>query len=267
MDRALRHRCTPRAVQGPAIRRSRVHGFTLLEMAIAVSIIGVLGMAVSSAYFGIADVRARARGQAEAEVARQSVRAFMLRNKRLPCPDLSTGGSGAREGLAGSCPAGAQIGWLPYESLGLAPPEPRHRMRYAVARAGTGADLVTPLTDVADGLDLDGVTRLRRTLMAAANQTPASNRPYLTGTGGPANPESCSGNVVANPAFAVIAPVNDRDDSGSQYPGFDGINQSMAAANTLCIAAPDRRMDATYDDVVVAESATALLGWLAAQTR
>ncbi len=251
----------------PATERDRIRGFTLLEMAIVVSIIGVLGIAVSSAYFGIADVRARARGHAEAEVARQSVRAFMLRNKRLPCPDLSVGGSGAREGLAGSCTPGAQIGWLPYESLGLAAPDPRHRIRYAVARAGVGADLVAPSGGTGDGLDLDGVGRLRQTLMAAANQTSASSRPYLTGTGTPGNPESCSGNVVSNPAFALIAPVSDRDDSGSQYPGFDGINQSMAAANTLCIAAPDRPMDATYDDVVVAESATALLGWLAAHTR
>lgn len=244
----------------------RAGGFTVLEMAVSVSIIGVLGMVVSSAWSGVADVRARARAQAEAEVARQAVRAFVLQHKRLPCPDLSTGGSGAREGLAGSCPTGAQVGWLPYESLGLARPEPARRMRYAVSRNGAGADLVAPTGGASDGLDLDGVARLRDTLANAARLPASSARPYLTGHGSTAAPENCS-HIGANPAFALIAPVNDRDDVGSQYPGFDGVNRPMAETAAHCIAAPDRAMGAAYDDVVIAESASALLGWLAATTR
>lgn len=244
--------------------RRRAGGFTVLEMAVSVSIIGVLTVVVSSAYSGFADVRARARAHAEAEVARQAVRAFVLQHKRLPCPDLSTGGKDAREGLAGSCPGAAQVGWLPYESLGMTRPEPARRMRYAVSRSGLGADLVAP--SGGSGLDLDGIGRLRAALAAAARQPPSSARPFLTGRGSPADPEDC-GHVAANPAFALIAPVSDRDDAASEYPGFDGVNRAMADTAAHCIAAPGRALDAGYDDVVIAESTSALLGWVAANTR
>lgn len=243
---------------------SRTGGFTVLEMAVTVSVLGVLAVAASSLADGFVDVRARASAQAEAEVARQAVLRFLLQHKRLPCPDLSAGGEGAREGLSGSCPAAAQVGWLPYESLGLARPQPGQRLRYAVSRRGTGADLVAPAGGA--GHDFDGVARLRATLAAAAQLAPAGDRPYLTGRGTPADPEDCS-HIAANPAFVVVAPVNDRDDAGSSHPGFDGVNRPMAESGAHCIAAPGRSMDAAYDDVVLAESAEALLGLVAANTR
>ncbi len=247
-----------------ALRPRRAAGFTVLELAVTISIIGVLSVLASTAYTGVLDVRARARAQADAETARAAVRTFLLRNKRLPCPDLSSNGSGAREGLTGSCSAGAQLGWLPYESLGLALPQPGQRMRYGVSRNGIGADLADP-PDLGT-TDFDGVARLRRALSNAAKLAPGSDRPYLTGRGSAADPENCS-HIAANPAFVLIAPVADRDDVGSTHPGFDGINRAMADASALCIAAPGRAMDATYDDVVLAESASALLGWLATTTR
>ncbi len=251
------------------IRPRRSHprhaaGFTVLELAVTISIIGVLSVLASSAYSGVLDVRARAHAQAEAEAARAAVRTFLLRNKRLPCPDLSSNGTGGREGLAGSCPNGAQLGWLPYESLGLPPPQPSQRMRYAASRLGAGADLVAP-PDLGVA-DFDGVARLRGALSRAAKLGLGSDRPYLTGVGSAADPENCS-HIVANPAFALIAPVADRDDVGSTHPGFDGINRAMVDASAHCIAAPGRAMDATYDDVVLAESASALLGWLVTTTR
>lgn len=242
----------------------RATGFTVLELAVTISIIGVLSVLASGAYSGVLNVRARARAQAEAETARAAVRTFLLRNKRLPCPDLSSNGAGGREGLAGSCPIGAQVGWLPYESLGLPPPQPDQRMRYAVSRQGAGADLVAP-PDLGT-IDFDGVARLRSALSQAAKLARGSDRPFLTGRGSAADPESCS-HIVANPAFALIAPVADRDDVGSTHPGFDGLNRAMADTSAHCIAAPGRAMDATYDDVVLAESASTLLGWLATTTR
>lgn len=249
----------------PCVAGRRSGGFTVLEMAVTVGVLGVLAVAASSLADGFVDVRARARAHAEAEVARQAVLRFVLQHKRLPCPDLSAGGEGAREGLSGSCPAAAQVGWLPYESLGLARPQPGQRLRYAVSRRGAGADLVAPASGA--GTDFDGVARLRATLVAAAQPANRGNhRPYLTGRGTPGDPADCS-HVAANPAFAVIAPVNDRDDIGSSHPGFDGVNRAMAGSGALCIAAPGRAMDAGYDDVVLAESAEALLGLVAAGTR
>lgn len=241
-------------------------GVTLVELAVTVSVIGVLGVLATTGYSEFGQMRARTRAQADAEAARHAIRAFALRNKRLPCPDLSADGSGGREGSAGSCPTNAQVGWLPYESLGLAIPDEASRMRYAVGRAG-GADLVAPVGDASDGLDLDGAGRLRTTLGAAARLPKSSTRPFLTGRGTASEPENCAGHVQSNPAFVLVAPVGDRDDAGGARAGFDGVNHAMAASANTCIASPGRAMDVAYDDVVVAESASALLGWLAAHTR
>lgn len=262
MSPSLGHRRVRRP-RRPAARRSG--GFTVLEMAVTVSIVGVLAVAASSIASSYAGTSARARAQAEAAIARQAVRRFMLQHKRLPCPDLSPAGEGAREGLSGNCPEGAQVGWLPYESLGLTRPGPGRRMRYAVARAGAGADLVAP-TGGGEDPRLDGVGRLRDTLANAARLPASRARPYLAGRGTPAGPVDC-GQAAANPAFALIAPVRDRDDVAGRYPGFDGVNRPMAETAAHCIASPGRAMDAAYDDVVVAESASALLGWLTATTR
>lgn len=237
---------------------ARIAGFTLVEMAVVVSIVGLLGVIATSGMTSYLQVRERARAQADAEAARQAIRAFALRHRRLPCPDASTNGAGGREGLGGVCASSLQVGWLPYETLGLPVVEPSARMRYAVGRVGV--DLVAPPVATGVDPDLDGAQRLHAALSAAARRTVASDRPYLTG----ANPaaENCALVVQSNPAFAVIAPVADRDPAGV-LAGFDGVN----AAGSRCIAAPSRPMDADYDDVVVAEGASALLGWLAANTR
>lgn len=238
-------------------------GVTLVELAVVLSIIGLLSVAMTAGYADYAQQSAMSVAKADAEVARQAVRAFALRNKRLPCPDLSAQGDISREGLAGVCPAGAQVGWLPYESLGLTRPDRSARLRYAVSRDST-ADLVAPAA-AASG-DLDGTTRFRSALAAAARLPESTARPFLTGSGTSASPEDCAV-VQSNPAFALVAPVTDRDGAGPAPVGFDGVNVAMASSNRNCIAAPSRRADARYDDVVVAESASALLGWLAARTR
>lgn len=243
-------------------RPGRAAGVTLVELAVVLSIVGLLGVVVGTGLGDVARMGDAANAHADAERARQAVRAFALRHQRLPCPDLSAFGDGAREGLAGNCPAGAQVGWLPYESLGLARPDREQRLRYAVSRAGA-ADLVVP---GAAGAALEGGTPLRAALAAAARQARGTNRPYLTGPGTGASPEDCA-LVQSNPAFVLVAPARDADGVGLTHPGFDGVNAAMAGAGQLCIAAPSRPADARYDDVVVAEGASALLGWLAAQTR
>lgn len=248
----------------PARRPSRQSGVTLVELAVVITIVGLLSVVVSAGYQDVAGQSAATLARADAEAARQAVRAFVLRNKRLPCPDLSVDGEVAREGLGGSCPASAQVGWLPYESLGLTKPDRTRRMRYAVSRAGV--DLVVPPAAATVRPDLDGATRFRAALAASARLPEGTARPYLTGPGTTAAPEAC-GFVQSNPAYALIAPATDRDGVPSAATGFDGIHAGMANAGALCIAAPSRRATADNDDVVVAETPGTLLGWLAARTR
>lgn len=235
-----------------------------MEMSVVLTVLGVVGIAGSATWSSYDSVRERANAYGHAQVARQAVRAFVLQNKRLPCPDTSALGDGAREGTGTTCPSGTQVGWLPYESLGLPRPDRSARMRYAVSR--NNVDLVNPPDLPAVGPQFDGVARIRHALADAAQQPTSSTRPFITGPDTSAGPADC-GSPASNPAYALIVPVDDRDGLGAPYAGFDGINQLMAANENLCIAAPGRAMDAAYDDVVVIESASALLGWLASTTR
>ncbi|MDG2526202.1 type II secretion system protein [Stenotrophomonas sp. HITSZ_GD] len=248
-------------------RAARQAGFTVLEMAVSVGVVGALALLAGTGYRDYAQWRACSHAEAQAETARQALRGFVLRNRRLPCPDLSALGDGAREGSGGACPAGAQVGWLPYETLGLPRPDRGERLRYAVSRPA-GADLVAPSGSSAEDGNFDNGARLRASLATLAARTPGSDVPYLSDP----NPEreNCA-RVLSNPAFALVAALDDRDGDGTgradDLARFDGLNRAMAASNALCIAAPGRPMDSRYDDVVASESADALLGWLATQTR
>lgn len=232
-------------------------GFSLLELAIVLAVLGALGVLVTSSYAGVDATRAQQRARAEAEAARMALRTFALATRRLPCPDAN--GDGREGNAAGNCVAGLELGWLPWETLGLAP----QRLVYGVFRdAANGADLVAP-GSTADAPFEDGTPALRRTLAAVARLAISSRHPYTTGDRAALGAETCAGNVVANPAVLIIAPASDRNGDGDL---FDGVNTGLPSAG-YCIAAPSRAFDATYDDVVVTESAHALLGWLAAQSR
>lgn len=237
-------------------QRASGHGFTLIELAVVLVVLGALGMLVTSSYSGVDATRAQQRAKAEAEAAHSAVRMFVLTTRRLPCPDLS--GDGREGNAAGVCTAGAQLGLLPYQTLGLAPT----RMGYGVFRA-SGADLVAPAIAASTGPMDDGTAPLREALIAAAALPVSTNNPYTTGDGGQLGSESCASNPVSNPAFVIVAPATDRDGNADV---FDGVNTGLPNAGR-CIAAPSRPFDATYDDVVVAESAHALLGWLTARSR
>jgi prepilin-type N-terminal cleavage/methylation domain-containing protein len=239
---------------------ARAAGFTLLEMAIVVAIVGLLGLLVGSAYAKLGDRRSREQAMAQTEAARQALRGFMLAHKRLPCPDRTARGFEDQP-----CPAGQTMGWLPYQTLGLPPPTDLTRMIYGVYRRGTDADLVVPAGGAAGGVDFEDTGSLVRTLSLVAQQAAASTaEPYLTGDGSARYGTEGCGNAVVNPAFVLVAPVTDKDNNGS---GFDGVNPVVPGSGTLCIASDARVPDATYDDVVAAEGAQALLGWLSAQTR
>jgi prepilin-type N-terminal cleavage/methylation domain-containing protein len=237
----------------------RQAGFTLLELAVVLAVIGALGLLVGSAFANVGERHSRDQARAAAEQARQAVRAFMLRNHRLPCPDTSSNGL-ARE--ASPCLATDAVGWLPYESLGLERPADRDRMIYAVYRGGAGADPVVPSGGATAGTDFEDTGSLQRTLarMIANMAVPVTTQPYLTGT---ASTTAC-GLPVANPAFVIVAPVNDRDGDGS---GFDDVDAPLPDHTSRCVASDARPADARYDDVVLAEGAQALLGVLTAPSR
>ncbi len=240
----------------------RSGGFTLVELAVVLGVLGVLALTMTSALDSATQARQHNAARAQAESARLALRAFALRNRRLPCPDTSARGDSGREAAGGACAAGANVGWLPYEALGLDVPERGARLRYGVRR-GT-ADLVAPGQAGADAPDFDGTGGLVAALArAATTSTAAQPHHYAVDPAGP----SCAVGTLVNPAFVIVAPATDRDGNGGDAPNFDGLHAAFAAGTSLCVAAPDQPTTPTFDDVVVAESPAALLGWLLAASR
>lgn len=252
---------------GPGTRS----GFSLVELAVVVGVLGLLTMTALSAFDNLGQARRHNAARAHAETARQALHAFALRNKRLPCPDLSGTGDSGFEGSNGACSATGNVGWLPYASLGLELPVRGERLRYGVYRGTANTDLVAPARESADQPDLEYIGGFGSALSRIVANTPtapqASQPHYISG----GTPTQCgsggTGTRMVNPAFVLVAPVAARDGGGGDG-GFDGANnRAFAQGNGTCVTPPDYPGDERYDDLVVAESATALLGWLMATTR
>ncbi len=235
-------------------------GFSLVELAVVLSVLGLLTMTALSAFDNLGQVRQHNAARAHGEAARQAVLAFALRNKRLPCPDTSANGDAGREGGGMGCGGAPSIGWLPYESLGLDLPVRSARLRYGVYRPLTAATAHS-----ADQPDLERIGGFGNVLAALAAATSAdTSQPHYAGDGTAA---TCTGAgaQVSNPAFVLVAPAGDRDGIGGT--GFDGPHRNFAAGGSACVLPPDTPTSTDYDDVVVVQSPSTLLGWLMTVTR
>ncbi|KQM70126.1 prepilin-type N-terminal cleavage/methylation domain-containing protein [Xylophilus sp. Leaf220] len=241
----------------------RPSGFSLVELSVVLVVLGLLGWAVAGSYDNTGALRDRDRATQSAESLREALRAFALRNGRLPCPDSS--GTGWEGDAAGVCTPGTEGGWLPYRSLGLDVPADAWHAAYGVYRnsaaAGGDADLAVATERTGDAAGTPGY-RNARDLMAglviAGNQAVSPAHARLTGNDGTDGSVDCAANVRSHPAFFVVVPLEDRSDDGNRF-------DAPHAVGTACASTPGTAMTAVRDDVVAAESLAALTGWLGAR--
>lgn len=234
----------------PTSSRARCSGFTLVEMAVVILVIGLvaaISMGAFSSAFGSRDARTADGIGQEIDGA---LLTYARKHHHLPCPDLN---GNARAGDAsGACAAGAELGYVPYESLGLEPPASAARVVYGVYRnAAENADLVVPVTGA------PGKADFQRALAAgAAIASVTTGHVYITGDAAATGAVDCAGNRVLHPAYALIVPVSDRDGDGSN---LDGIHAGLPASGH-CLASPNTAPRADFDDHVVFTGFTTLLG-------
>ena len=241
----------------------RQRGFSLVELSIVLVVLGLLGWAVAGSYDNTGALRDRDRATQSAESLREALRAFALRNGRLPCPDSS--GTGWEGNAAGVCAPDAEAGWLPYRSLGLDVPADAWHAAYGVYRnktaAGGDADLAVATERTGDAAGTPGYRNARDLvagLSIAGNETVTAAHTRLTGNDGTDGPVDCGNNLRSHPAFFIVVPLEDRSNDGNRF-------DRPHAVGTACAFTPGAAMTDVRDDVVAAESLAALTGWLGAR--
>lgn len=100
------------------VPRDKSGGFTLIEMAVVVFLIGILATMGLSAASSILANSAISNTKKKQEVIRDVLITYMATNKRLPCPAIDENGIEAKSAAVPSICTG-YFGILPYQTLGL----------------------------------------------------------------------------------------------------------------------------------------------------
>jgi len=98
-------------------RTGKASGFTLIELAMVLFIIGLLLVGLLSPLAVKVEQEERARTQSQLEDIHEALIGFALGNRRLPCPD--TDGDGVENPAAPAANCTSDAGTLPWVTLGV----------------------------------------------------------------------------------------------------------------------------------------------------
>lgn len=241
-------------------------GYSLIEVAIALVVIGVITMATIQVYNSASYYKNQSLANSWLAKSKQAIVQFAQTNYRLPCPDIDANGFE-------DCGGTQQTGSLPVHTLGLPVSSQvsdlvagHQNVIYGVFRdSANNADLTVLTERTGDVLgdasfqDIDDFKFALTTAMALAT---VNTQPFITGDGVTSGAEDCAANVVANGAF-WLASSGGEDANGDGNP-FDGVNTLLRHNGTgaLCFSAPTKRQDANYIDRVSGLAFSELLGLL-----
>ena len=140
---------------------ARARGFSLVEMALVLLIVGLLAAVFLPATNTFLDNSRRKETRAKLEALEQAMVRFVMVNRRLPCPaDGALAPGNANQGLelgaAGVCNPATQInGVVPWRSLGLAQRDAMDAWSTMVTyRVWGGANTLTVHTVAGTGMDM-----------------------------------------------------------------------------------------------------------------
>lgn len=187
----------------------RQFGFTLVEMAVVLVILGFLITAFLLPLKAQRDVAFQLKTQATLENAKKALIGFAQAHGRLPCPATNNGG-GFPDGTGTANPNGSgdcvvQLGFLPGVTLGIQPTDAdgyavdawNNRIMYAVTQSNAGGAVTADYTTDNDMNNLGIGVLAQNTENLRVCTTSAGN-----------TPTRCSGgiesNYLINNAIAVI---------------------------------------------------------------
>ncbi len=237
-------------------------GFSLIESAIALLVLGIIALALVSYWTTATQVRVADSQTALLTRAQAAVVSFAYTNNRLPCPATD------RSGIETTgCPPAMEVGFLPWRTLGL-PDAAAGGIRYGAYRnPALNADLaikvdrfapLVPDSVIAQNIAPVSINRL----LGHANLIDLCS--VLSQAGDLPNPTAADHLQTVdavtlerrNIAFAMALPGMG-DANGDNNP-FDGLQSGAAPI----FDAPSRMQSVDYDDKVVAMSAPTLFATL-----
>ncbi|TFW70986.1 prepilin-type cleavage/methylation domain-containing protein [Methylotenera oryzisoli] len=165
-----------------------VGGFTLVEMAIVIVILGfVLGALLMPM-----QVQRQQQAQLQTEntlaIAKRALLGYAQAHGRLPCPATAVS-NGIEQPIGGAATCTQAVGFLPAATLGMQPADAQgyaldgwdNRIRYAVTQSSAGGaatpdfttniadNAATPLVNEADGMNVVGMSNLLPDLRVCAS--------------------------------------------------------------------------------------------------
>ena len=248
--------------------RPHEHGFSLLELAlvlVVIALVGAAGMGLSQTMSGRNDNVDRTQQQQ----ITQAMIGFAQRNHRLPCPD--TAGDGFE-----NCSAGAFIGGVPFRTLevnigGEPGSEQAKSFIYGVYRQPSAtleqdADLAVlqeRTYNVAGELGYRARNDLVMALSNALKAPPDAARLRVAGPGSDGKSATCA-EPWTPVAFAIVYSGRHDADRVAPISDFDGAHKALTwpTGGVSCFENPALGRMEHYDDTVVAVSFTELLGYL-----
>jgi prepilin-type N-terminal cleavage/methylation domain-containing protein len=243
---------------------AKAQGFSLVESAIALLILGLLALALTAYWRMAAQTQVAHISRDTLAATQNALLGFAYANRRLPCPASNGGGTE-------DCAGGKQIGFVPWVALGLADAH-AGEIKYGVYRK---AD-----TNLIADADLSVITAKDRlpvllTVGVAAGSTPVGIDSPLgnanlidfcaalnTVAAAPVSTaylNTTDGTTRRHAAFALAMPgLLDADGDGSRFDG----NQATQSNAAPAFDTPGMPQTANNDDKVLAMSAETLFAAL-----
>lgn len=156
-----------------------VRGFSLVEMAVVLVILGFVISALLLPLQGQREVGYRVQTESQLEIARKALIGFAQANGRLPCPAVdSATGVEAPTINAGTVNCTQQLGFLPAATLGITPTDANgyaidawsNRIMYAVTQTTAGGAATADFTTTGD-MSTVGITALTPNLVVCPSAT------------------------------------------------------------------------------------------------